>query len=819
MMSLPIDSVLPSIQKALADKHELILEAPPGAGKTTAVPLALLNQPWLGAQKVLMLEPRRLAARNAAQRLAHNLGEPLGQTIGLRTRTDTKVSQTTRIEVVTEGVLVRMLQNDPSLDGYGLVIFDEFHERNLDSDLGLTLLLEARELLRDEAPLKLLLMSATLDRLDLEKLLPDAAQVRSEGRAFPVEVHYSTPWSNSQQLPERVSEAIQQALANETGSLLVFLPGVAEIRKVQTALAGKLDTCCLVTPLYGDLSIEQQQEAIQPASKGHRKIVLTTAIAETSLTIDGVRVVIDAGLSRTAIYDPRTGMSRLHTQRVSKAASIQRAGRAGRTEPGCCYRLWSAEQQDQLAPQAPIEIEHADLSALTLQLHQWGCHDPSDLQWLTPPPKARLEQAEELLTKLNALAQDSSGAKRLTPCGEKMAKLPLHPRLAHMLVVAETLQLVPEAALLASLFSERDPCFGQGSELAKRLHWLRQHRSHPTAKRIIQQAKRLSRTADAHNNISDNALAQLVAAAWPDRIARGDGAGQFQLANGRQATLPATDPLSRSTWLVVCDLGGRADQARDTIWVAQVLDHQLLNSELAHLTRTETTTEWDEQKSRVAAYEHVVIDKLVLARRPIAMTPDLHAQALCQHIRGQGVDVLPWCEKSRALRQRVQFVARQATDWPDWSDAGLLASLDSWLVPFLGSTSRLSSLNMAQILLSALSWPQQQALTEKAPERLTVPSGSSIRIDYSTHPPVLAVKLQEMFGCTETPRINGTALTLHLLSPAGRPLQVTQDLITFWQNGYPEVRKETRGRYPKHPWPEDPVTAIATAKTKRHLNN
>ncbi|SIS62181.1 ATP-dependent helicase HrpB [Neptunomonas antarctica] len=848
-IKLPIYTVIPDLIAALAIRHEAVLEAPPGAGKTTVVPLELLHQPWLKQNKIIMLEPRRLAARAAAERMASTLGEAVGQTVGYRVRMDTKISHKTRIEVVTEGILTRMLQQDPSLEGVGLVIFDEFHERSLDADLGLALILQGRTLFREDEPLKILMMSATLDSHAIAELLDNAPVISSKGRSFPVELIYSTPWKSKEWVEPRVVSAIKTALSAQTGSLLVFLPGQAEIRRVETQLYANLNEfdkqTLLITPLYGDLSLEQQRKAIAPAPAEHRKIVLTTAIAETSLTIEGVDVVIDSGLSRQANYDPNTGMTRLHTRRLSRAASTQRAGRAGRMAPGTCYRLWSLEQQAQLAPFTLPEIQKADLTPLILQLYRWGCNDPSELAWLDPPAAAPSQQARELLVQLNALQLTASGY-RLTEQGEQMARLPVHPRLAHMMLQGRRYQLGYLACELAALLSERDPLQTRQADIQQRLDWLQGKKAcHASQQgqlyRLKQQCQRFYamcqqlpiETTLATIEANDR-IGFLIASAWPDRVAQQKGPQRFLLANGRASHLNDNDYLSKTPWLAIAQLGGHEGKSSDAIWLAAPFNTALFNGPLSSMLHTRQRVEWNDQQQKLIAEEQQCCGELIIQSKPLSkLSDEARIEALVGLVRIKGLSIFSHPQALNQWRQRVNFLHNTFSNntglpsgsenpWPDLSDAALLATLEVWLTPYLSKVSRLNhfaQLNLHSILLALLPWPLPQKLDELAPERLTVPSGSKIRIDYSESPPILGVKLQEMFGGTSTPTIaNDVKLKIHLLSPAGHPLQVTQDLENFWQQIYPQVKKEMKGRYPKHPWPDDPWSAIATHKTKRHLS-
>jgi ATP-dependent helicase HrpB len=835
MDSLPIDSTLPALRDALEARDEVVLEAPPGAGKTTRVPLALLDAPWLAGQKILMLEPRRLAARAAAEQLARQLGEKPGGQVGYRVRLDTCVSARTRIEVVTEGVLTRMLQSDPGLEGVGLLIFDEFHERSLDADLGLALALQGRELLRDGPPLKILVMSATLDGDAVARLLNDAPVVRSQGRSYPVRTLYTGSAEPGEWIEPRIVRVIEQALSEQRGSLLVFLPGQGEIRRVQEQLEQRLsDPALIVTPLYGELSLAQQRQAIEPAPAGQRKIVLATSIAETSLTIDGIDVVIDSGLSRQARFDPATGMTRLHTTHVSRAAATQRAGRAGRLGPGVCYRLWSEGQQEQLAPFTPAEILQADLAPLALQLVRWGVDDPHELSWLDTPPTGAWQQGLDLLARLGATAPVGQGRIRLTAHGERMAQLPTHPRLAHLLLTGAAQGLLPLAADLAALLSERDPLPDSDADLGRRLDWL--HGRHPGGSARLRQ--RLRQLSDQFLRMTPAEPASapvpdpdapcwpgfLLACAYPERIAqnRHTGGIHLRLANGRGARLDETDRLRRHDWLAVAQLSGRTQDSRDRIRLAAALDPALFEDRLADQVSSTERVEWDDREQRLIAEQQRRVGELVLAAQPLTQaSAEARQQALIRLVRKRGLSLLPWHDEIDLWRARVAFCRRHdaSGDWPDLSDAALLDSLEQWLAPWLNEISHINHfarLDLKAILAAQLPWPLPQQLDELAPERIRVPSGARLRIDYSEDPPVLAVKLQEMFGCTTTPTLGfGVRVKLHLLSPARRPLQVTQDLEGFWRTGYADVKKEMKGRYPKHPWPDNPLAALPTARTKK----
>ncbi|AYC34389.1 ATP-dependent helicase HrpB [Pseudomonas cavernae] len=840
MLSLPIDSVLPELRAALATRHEVVLEAPPGAGKTTRVPLALLDEPWLAGQRILMLEPRRLAARAAAERLASELGEQVGETVGYRIRLDSKVGPRTRIEVVTEGILARRLQDDPALDGVGLVIFDEFHERSLDADLALALCLNGRELLRDEPPLKLLLMSATLEGERLSALLGDAPVVRSAGRMFPVATQWGAPLQPGAALEPRVVQTVLQALGEQPGSLLVFLPGQAEIRRVHERLAEALgeQVEILLCPLHGELDLAAQRAAIEPAPAGRRKVVLATNIAETSLTIDGVRVVVDAGLARVPRFDPGSGMTRLVTQRISRASATQRAGRAGRLQPGVCYRLWSQAQHEQLVAYDSAEILQADLAGLALQLARWGVA-PAELAWLDVPPAAAYAQAQDLLVRLGAL--DQRGV--LTAHGQAMSGLPAHPRLAHLLLRGQALGLGGLACDVAALLGERDiqpgGPRGGGADLHSRLALLGAGERAPRgAQGAVQRVRQLARQfrnllpKTAAKALADPEhprwLGALLAFAYPDRIAqqRRPGGGDYRLANGRAAQFAEPDALMKHAWLVIADLGSRQGQREERIYLAADLDPELFDSVLAEQLSSREELDWDEREGVLRAERQRRVGELVLSRVSLAELDEAaRARALLGLVRRKGLELLPWTPQLRqwqarvALLRRLDLAAQGRSDWPDVSDAALLASLEDWLLPYLGKVSRLShfaNLDLPGMLQVLLPWPLPQRLDELAPQQLAVPSGSRIAIDYSEAPPVLAVRLQELFGLAATPRIAGgrQSVKLHLLSPARRPVQVTQDLASFWANTYAEVKKDLKGRYPKHYWPDDPLIAEPTARAK-----
>ena len=842
---LPVETCLESLKRQLSEREEVLLQAPPGAGKTTLVPLALLDEPWLRGRRILMLEPRRIATRSAAYRMADMLQESPGQTVGYRMRLESKIGARTRIEILTEGVLTRMLQNDPALEGVGLVIFDEYHERHLESDLALALCLKGRALFRGEADkaLKILVMSATLDSHRTAQLLNQAPVIESEGRSYPVEIVYGRARKPNEATVERTVSTVRQALADSPkSSLLVFLPGQGEIRRTAEALGDWLRTQGItgiqVCPLFGNLSIDEQQRAIAPVSGNSgvdRKVVLATNIAETSLTIEGVDVVIDSGLVREARFNPATGMTGLHTVKISDASSTQRAGRAGRLGPGKCYRLWSAEQQTRLARHNTPEILQADLAPLAMQLLEWGIGDPSELTWQDPPPEGHWRQALDLLRGLGAL-EYINGSPVLNPHGRSIATLALHPRLAHMLLRGTELGLGQQASLLASHLSERDPQSAANPDLGERLDQLSGRsncqdryrgwceRTRQLAARLQKQVSRLKidRRTPAALLRGDQVAGFLVACAYPDRIARRRHSGGYQLANGRGARLAGQHRLGKSQWLAVAEVGGMAGNSSDTIRTAAALDESLFDGVLAGQVGEQTVASWDRKSNRFVAEERITIGVLKLKSRRLDSVPvEVRRNALIEMLRDGNLDALPWKTEHRQWCARVNLLreADPESAWPDVSIEGLLDTVEHWLGPYLDEVSLLQDLrklDLKSILAALLPWDLQQRLEQLAPSRFAVPSGSKVAIDYTRSPPVLAVKLQEMFGCEETPAIaNGRVpLVIHLLSPAGRPLQITQDLAGFWRSSYQAVKKDMKGRYPKHPWPDDPLTAQATRHTR-----
>ena len=831
---LPIDDALPALRAALQAAPNAVLQAPPGAGKTTRVPLALLDASWLAGARLVMLEPRRLAARAAAARMALTLGERVGETVGYRVRGDARVGARTRIEVVTEGVLTRMLVADPALDGVGGVIFDEFHERNLVADTGLALALQTQELLRPE--LRILVMSATLDGAAVARLLGDARVIGSEGRSFPVDVRYVPP-RPADRLEAHVTRMVRRALAGHEGDVLVFLPGVGEIRRVESLLlAGELPAGTHVAPLHGMLAPEVQDAAIAPSRAGERKVVLATSIAETSLTIEGVRVVVDAGVARVPRFSPATGMTRLETVRVSRASAEQRRGRAGRVAPGTCWRLWPEHDQSTLLERATPEIMDADLAPLALELAAAGIADPLALRWLDPPPAVPFAQARQLLRELAALDGDG----RLTAHGTRLAALPLHPRLAHMVLAGRARGLGALACDVAAILVVRDIARGErgpgDADLRLRVEALRDHGRARAAlaahgltldtgaqHRVRAEADRLRRAMGVREGegTPDDA-GVLVALAYPDRVAQrraGDGA-RYLLRGGSGATLSGAQSLATSEWLAIAQLDGQRHEAR--IFLAAPLTLDDVRAAFGDQVEQVDDVSWDATARAVQARRRERLGAIVLRDMPLRDVDDAQvARALVDWIASAGLGVLPWSDAAGVVRARVAFARPLDASFPDLDDAALTATLREWLAPHLTGMRRaddVARLDLAGILLGRLSWAQRTALDAIAPTHLTVPSGSRVPIDYGDPKgPVVAVRLQELFGLAETPRVGRGAVpvTLHLLSPARRPVQVTRDLAGFWKTSYFEVRKELRGRYPKHSWPDNPLAATPTARAKR----
>ena len=806
--SLPVAAVVPELLTALDASSQVLLTAPTGAGKSTWLPLRLLEHRGIKG-RIILLEPRRLAARNVAQRLAELLNEKPGETVGYRMRAQSCVGPLTRLEVVTEGVLTRMIQRDPELTGVGLVILDEFHERSLQADLALALLLDVQHGLRDD--LKLLIMSATLDNGRLQQMLPDAPTIVSEGRAFPVERRYQ-PLAAHLRFAEAVAVATAELLRHESGSLLLFLPGVGEILRVQEQLATRVGSDVLLCPLYGALTLAEQRQAILPAPQGKRKVVLATNIAETSLTIEGIRLVVDCAQERVARYDARTGLTRLITQRISQASMTQRAGRAGRLEPGICLHLLAKAQAERVAAQGEPEILQCDLSGLLMELLQWGCSDPEQLNWLDTPPAINLQAAKRLLQMLGALEGD-----RLSAIGQKMATLGNDPRLAAMLVSANNDNEAATAAKLAAILEE--PPRGGSTDLAVAFS-----RNQPAWQ---QRSQQLLKRLNVRSGQPDSALLpSLLAQAFADRIARRRGQeGRYQLANGMGAMLDADDASGRHEWLIAPLLlqGSASPDAR--ILLALPLDIEVLIQACPELLQQSDTIEWDETQGTLKALRRSRIGQLTVKVQALAKPSEeeLHL-AMLNGIRDKGLSVLNWTPEAEQFRLRLQCAANWLPEynWPAVDEDSLLATLESWLLPHMSgvhSLRALKALNVGQALRGLLDWSMLQRLDSELPAHYTVPTGSRIAIRYhEDNPPVLAVRMQEMFGEAKTPTIaeGRVPLVLELLSPAQRPLQVTSDLSAFWQGSYREVQKEMKGRYPKHVWPDDPANTAPTRRTKKY---
>ena len=823
---LPVEAVLPQLRAALRAGRNAVLVAPPGAGKSTVVPLALLDEPWVAGGRILLLEPRRLAARAVAARMAQALGERIGETVGYRMRLDTRVGPATRLEVVTEGILTRMLQQDPALEGVAAVLFDEFHERSLHADLGLALCREAQDSLG--LPLRLLVMSATLDASAVASRLGDAPVIEAQGRVYPVDVHYLGRALPS--LPEQrtlgareiapLAQQVRRVLEQTDGDALVFLPGSPEIHRLREALHDLSSSGFELCALYGELDLAEQQQVLRPSVSGRRKVILSTNIAETSLTIEGVRVVIDAGLARRSVFDPGTGMQRLITARISQASAAQRAGRAGRTAPGSAWRLWGEGAQATLAAQTPPEILHSDLAPLALELARWGARDASTLQWMDPPPAAALSQARDLLLMLEAI--DAHGA--ITATGKAMAEAGLHPRLAHLLVRARGTPHEGLAATLAALLSERDLLRSRDPDMRTRLEALRGH-AHGADAGALARGRDLTRqllrgSADAARGSrsvpsSDNDAGMLLAWAYPDRIAQARGAGfRYLLSNGRGAVLEQASTLSGAEYLVALDLDD-AEGAEARIRLAAPLTLAQLETALPSQIRENIET-WTDPRGALQARRARRLGALLLAEQRVQIDPEQVSGALLEQVRGSGIAALPWRDADRVLLARLRFAslhAPPADEMPSWDEAALLSQIETWLMPWLQDITRLTQLGdgrLGEALLSRLDRRQRQRLEEYAPTHVTVPTGSRIAVDYlDESAPCIEVRMQEVFGLADTPRLAGgrVPVTLKLLSPARRPMQITRDLAGFWRGSYSDVRKDMRGRYPRHYWPENPLEA------------
>ena len=812
---LPVTEVIPELIQKLSAQNTLILNAPPGAGKSTIIPPALLNAPFLNDKKIIMLEPRRLAAKTIALRIANLLGEEVGQTVGYRVRFDSCISKQTKIEIVTEGILTRMLQTDNALENISVVIFDEFHERNINADLALALCRESQQILRPD--LKILIMSATLNMQQLQSLL-GCESVVSEGKLFPVEINYAGD-ADIFMLPEASAEVISGAIQKHEGDVLVFLPGEAEIKKCAAILETKNPTLA-IHPLYGQLSQQEQWLAITPNKFGKRKIVLATSIAETSLTIEGIKIVVDSGFTRTSKFDIKTGLSRLETIRVSKDSADQRAGRAGRLSPGICYRLWSKASHERLLTHRVPEILEADLCDLVLDMAQWGVNDISAMTWLDQPPKAALSQAYDTLHQINALENN-----RITVHGKQIHQLACHPRIAHMLLMAENKTHKQLACDIAAILEERDPMPREtGIDLNHRIEALRRARTNGGGGRWqriekVSAAYRKMLQLEANNEIFDHyETGLLLAFAYPERIAsaRPGNNAQFQLANGRIAAASHRDDLAHEPWLAVAHMDMRDGLGK--IFLAASLNP----SDLKNMVKTTDNVFWDARKGGLIANREIKIGSLVLQSKPLSKIPPERAQnAIDEAIKTSGESLLTFDDRFRQFQNRVLSLSiwNPEQSWPAFDIANLLQKNKDWLGPYLNDIKKpedFQKINLSEALFHSFNWDQQQLLQSLAPEKLVVPSGSAIPIKYFANgaSPVLSVRLQEVFGLAETPKINQgkIALVLHLLSPGYKPVQVTSDLKSFWDNLYFEVKKELQRRYPKHAWPEDPWTAAAVAK-------
>jgi ATP-dependent helicase HrpB len=820
---LPIDAVLDELARTLADHTATVLVAPPGAGKTTRVPLALLDAPWIGNRKIIVLEPRRIAARASAERMAHTIGERVGETVGYRVRFGSKISRATRIEVVTEGIFSRQILDDPELSGVAAVLFDEFHERSLDADLGLALARDAQTGLCED--LRILVMSATLDGARVAKLLGDAPVIASEGRAFPVETRYLGRKADAP-LERQMADAIATALRADPGSVLAFLPGAAEIRRTQNFLGERIhDASIEIVPLFGALDAGVQDRAIAPAPKGHRKVVLATSIAETSLTIEGVRIVVDSGVARVPRYEPDIGLTRLETVRASRAAVDQRRGRAGRTEPGVCYRLWDEPQTASLAAYTQPEILSADLSSLVLDLAQWGVRDPSTLAFLDPPPAPALKEARSLLHELGAL----DGDDRITAEGKSLRALALPPRLARMIVDSHRLGAGEEAAEIAAVLTERG-LGGDNVDLEVRLDQFRRDRSQRATSARSQAQRWASQVAAGEKTLAsppeqeELTTGMMLALAFPDRVARNRGNGSFVLANGRGAAVDPASALARAPYIAVAELTGTAAQGRILLAVRITLDE----IELRFADQIETSDEvtFDRTAMALRARRKRALHAITLSEAPLALSPSADtARVLADGLIAAGVDRLPWSKPSKQWRDRVMFLRKAEADphqsvWPDLSDDALATQRETWLMPALydkASLKEFSAGDLSEALMTLLPWELRARLEREAPTHFEAPTGTVLPIDYEAEQgPTIAVRLQELFGLNTHPSIakGAIALVLELLSPAHRPVQVTRDLPGFWRGSYAAVRSDLRGRYPRHPWPEDPANAMPTRRVK-----
>lgn len=827
---LPIETYVPDIIQAITTHGRVIVSAEPGAGKTTLLPLRLLEAGVLQDRSMVMLEPRRLAARMAASRMADLLGEPVGKTVGYHIRNDRKMSSQTRIQVLTEGILTRRIQSDPTLEDLGLVIFDEFHERHLVSDLGLALCMEIREALRED--LNIVVMSATLDSGPLSELMGHAPVIRCPGRQFPVETRYvkQRPGASFSSFSEHLCvRALTETLSCEHGDVLVFLPGAAEIKRVHTLLDETLnDPSVRILPLFGNLSKEDQDAAVRPSGKGSRKIVLATSIAETSLTIEGVRVVIDSGFMRVPRFYSGTGMSRLETLPVSKAGADQRRGRAGRLENGFCYRLWPQEEMGLRPEFSPPEIQNTDLSSLILELALWGVRDPSDLKWLDLPPRSACDQARNLLIDLKAFSHDGT----ITSHGKILAGLGIHPRLGHMIVFGRERGMGYLACLIAALLQDKDPMMHQGtkrdSDIRTRIDFVMQTQEKRRAhvKSILDNARVLAgRMGITSGPVRADDAGRLLAQAYPERIAlkRNGRFGIFKLASGMAAYVNDSDPMGHYDMIVCCDTDGHRSKAK--MYLSAPYDRDALEKDFKDDIVSGVHVFWD--GNGIVSTQRRSYGELILSEMPVVCDDGKTTEIMLQVIRDKGLDLLPWTKQLRNIQARAEFLKQSGAfdDFPHMSDQALTEYLEHWLAPFLSgvrSLKQLSNIDLTSALLSQLTWEQRRTLDSQAPTHLVVPSGSRIPLVYSASSPspVLSVRIQEVFGLCETPRVAGGRIpvTVHLLSPAGRPAQVTQDLESFWKNRYDQIKKELRGRYPRHYWPDDPLNARATNKSKKKMD-
>jgi ATP-dependent helicase HrpB len=811
---LPIDAVLDELARTLDRRNSAVLVAPPGAGKTTRVPLALLDEPWTRGKKIIVLEPRRIAARASAERMAKTLGERTGETVGYRVRFGSRISRATRIEVVTEGIFSRQILDDPELSGVAAVLFDEFHERSLDADLGLALARDAQVGLRED--LRLLVMSATLDGARVAKLLGDAPVVESEGRAFAVETRYLSRKIDVP-LERQMAEAIAQALRADPGSVLAFLPGAAEIRRTQNFLEERVqDASTEIVPLFGALDAAVQDRAIAPAPKGQRKVVLATSIAETSLTIEGVRIVVDSGLARVPRYEPDIGLTRLETVRASRAAVDQRRGRAGRTEPGICYRLWDEPQTASLAPYTQPEILSADLSSLVLDLAQWGVSDPATLSFLDPPPAPALKEAKSLLEELNALDADG----RITAEGKKLRALALPPRLARMIVDSDEFGAGEVAADIAAVLTERG-LGGDSVDLDLRLDQFRRDRSQRASSARDMARRWASQVASSSpRKGAELSTGVMLAFAFPDRVAKNRGNGSFVLANGRGAAVEQTASLARAPYIAVGELTGTAASGR--VLLAAPISQDEIEHRFADHVETSDDVSFDRGALALRARRRKTLHAITLSEAPLALQPSAEtARIFADGLIAAGLDKLPWSKSARQWRDRVMFLRKaEGGNWPDLSDDGLIASAADWLVPALFDKTSLKDVSagdLSEALLTRLPWELRARLEREAPTHFEAPTGTMLAIDYEAEQgPTIAVRLQELFGLNTHPSIakGKVPLVLELLSPAQRPVQVTRDLPGFWRGSYAAVRADLRGRYPRHPWPEDPASALPTRRVK-----